>query len=156
MTSAAAVLVCALEVLGRSPGSLPRIEVLDKRPSTLSSNAAAFVNHRENVIYLIGSASAFQEAREARSRCGNLEALKVVASVIVHEEWHLRHGFDEAGAYHAQLMALHKLGLGPGTATYAGVQRAMQAALRRQASRDRLAASQSDTPASLLSASRAR
>jgi hypothetical protein len=43
---------------------------------------------------------------------------------------------DEEGAYYAQLMALHRLGLGPGTRPYFIVTRSMQAALQSHSRTD--------------------
>ena len=57
-------------------------------------------------------------------------AVAKIASVIVHEESHLRHGLDESGAYNVQLLALSKLGQGAGTPMYDEVRRSRQAALR--------------------------
>jgi hypothetical protein len=48
---------------------------------------------------------------------------------LAHEEWHLLHGRDEEGAYHAQLTALNYLGAGPGTIPYQWVVRSMNAVL---------------------------
>lgn len=135
MTPAALVVVCALELLGRSAHSLPPIHVLAVPPPGVSAHAQAFVNRREGTINLIASAPAFRVAEAAqhtyRSRglCVERTALKMIASVIVHEEWHLTHGADERGAYLAQLTALTRLGLGPGTHASVGVTRAMQAVL---------------------------
>src|SRR5687768_5350516 len=117
MSSTALVLVCILDLIGRSADQLPPIRILDTRPLSVSANADAFVNIREGVIYLIASAPAFREALSAQSRggeCHAREALQMLASIIVHEEWHLKHGADERGAYSAQLIELQRLGLGPG------------------------------------------
>src|SRR5688572_5165649 len=51
MTPAATVLVCALELLGRSPSSFPPIKLLDVRPAHASVNAEAFVATGVNTIY---------------------------------------------------------------------------------------------------------
>jgi hypothetical protein len=56
-----------------------------------------------------------------------------VASVIVHEEWHLRHGRDERGAYVAQLTALAMLGAPSPLIT--DVRRSMTVAVERQRQR---------------------
>jgi hypothetical protein len=57
--------------------------------------------------------------------------LRKIASVLVHEEWHVRHGSDEAGAYAAQLTTLASLDAGPGSRLYHEVVRSMQATIRR-------------------------
>jgi len=141
MSAAGMVLVCALDLLGRSADRLPPIEILDERPAQASVNAEAFADSRTGTIYLIASAPSFRAAQAAQSsvaECRGGESLKMVASIIVHEEWHLLHGPDEEGAYYAQLMALQVLGLGPDSIPHACVKRAMQAVLaaRRLMGRD--------------------
>jgi hypothetical protein len=128
MSTAAVVLVCALEVLGRSADRLPPIRILDTPPSAVSANANAFVNPDEGVIYLIASAPAFRMAQAEEpspGHCSGREAVKMVASIIVHEEWHLKHGEDERGAYEAQLTELIRLGLESTRWPYRSVLRAM-------------------------------
>lgn len=141
MAPAAWVLVCALDLLGRSAQQLPPIRIVEARPAGVSANADAFVDHREGgVIYLIASAPAFRTARAAQSapaECRAREALQMVASIIAHEEWHVKHGSDERGAYLAQLTTLQQLGSGPGRWPYASVTRAMQAVVGAQARRGR-------------------
>jgi hypothetical protein len=53
-------------------------------------------------------------SRDARTlpHTRDYSALAKIASIIVHEEWHLRHGLDEGGAYDAQLLTLTRIGLG--------------------------------------------
>src|SRR5262245_44526384 len=98
MMSAAAVLVCALGLLGRSPSSFPPIVLLDTRPADITPTAEAFVRRGPDTIYLLTTTVAFRKAQAA-----NKDALKKLASVLVHEEWHVRNGPDERGAYQAQL-----------------------------------------------------
>ena len=137
MTPAATVLVCALELLGRSPESFPPIELIDVRPAHASINAEAFVESGVNTIYLLTTSEVFRSALKAATRCGNRNALRKLASIIVHEEWHVRHGSDEEGAYSAQLTTLAMLG-GRDTPVYNNVQRAMVAVLsQRSAARSR-------------------
>src|SRR5688572_31105414 len=59
---------------------------------------------------LLTTSEAFRTALKAQTRCGNRNALRKLASILVHEEWHLRHGSDEEGAYSAQLTTLTMLG----------------------------------------------
>jgi hypothetical protein len=135
MSPAASVLVCALAMLGRSEARLPPIELVDVRPPDASANAEAFVRPYHNVIYLITSAPVFRAAlSEHRDPCEfrDQQALKKLASIIVHEEWHLKHGSDEKGAYAAQLTELTKMGSGSGSPVYYSVTRAMQAVLKAQ------------------------
>lgn len=105
MISAAAVVVCALGLLGRSgPGTVP-IKLLDHAPRGSSQFVQGFLTREPDTIYLITSTMHFQDARR-----GDTDALRQIASVIVHEEWHVQHGADEKGAYEAQLTALNYLG----------------------------------------------
>jgi hypothetical protein len=131
MTSAATVLVCALELLGRSAGSLPPIRLLDARPPGASVNAEAFVDPATRTIYILTTSEVFRAVLEARMRCGNLQGLRKLASIIVHEEWHVLHGADEGGAYAAQLTALAMLGAAD-TPLYGSVRRARDAVVAGQ------------------------
>jgi hypothetical protein len=133
MTTAATVLVCALELLGRSADSLPRIELLDVRPPHASVNAEAFVDPRTSTIYILTTSDVFRAVQQSWNRCGNLEGVRKLASIIVHEEWHVLHGSDEQGAYLAQLTALDMLGARD-TLVYNGVRRSMAAVLAQQRS----------------------
>lgn len=127
MWSANSILVCALALLGRDPRTLPPITLLEVRPIEVSPIADAFV--RDATIYLVTSTPTFRAARSAREECGELHALRKIASIVVHEEWHVRYSADERSAYHAQLTALSALGSGPDTSEYYGVVRAMNAVL---------------------------
>ena len=126
MWSAATVLVCALDLIGRSAVSFPPIALIDVRPSGVDARAEAFVLQGRDAIYLLTSSDVFRRARQANYKCGELNAVRKLASVLVHEEWHVRNGPDERGAYEAQLMALTTMGAGPGSPVYAGVHRAMK------------------------------
>jgi hypothetical protein len=128
--SAETVLVCALTLLSRPIASFPPIQLVGSRPAYVSSQADAYVLEHEPRIYLLTNSASFLRARRADSRCGDLQALRKIASVLVHEEWHVRHGGDEAAAYAAQLTTLASLNAGPGTSLYAGVVKAMQAVAR--------------------------
>jgi len=136
MWSAATVLVCALSLLGRSANTLPPIEFVDLPPPEASPDAEAFIRRPSNTIYLITSTSAFQDAQRARDRCGDFQALRKLASIIVHEEWHVLHGPDEGGAYLAQMMALRStLRVDPSSPLFRSVRRSMNAVLEAQRSR---------------------
>jgi hypothetical protein len=104
--SAEAVLVCALELLGRSPQRFPAVEFVEHAPAGVSASAEGYAFYAEARIVLVTSTSAFTNARGARDRCGDVEAIREIAGVLAHEEWHVRHGPDEQGAYDAQLTAL--------------------------------------------------
>jgi hypothetical protein len=131
MWTAETVLVCALSVLHRSAGSFPAIEFVETRPAHVSPNADAYVPLGGTRIYLVTTSPAFIRARSAVYKCGELNAIRKIASVLVHEEWHVRHGSDEAGAYAAQLSTLIALDAGPGNPLYSEVTRAMQTTLLR-------------------------
>ena len=122
MTTAAAVLVCVLGMIGRP---LPPIVLLDERPHDASPNAEAFVRRNPDTIYLLTQTDVFYEAQRR-----NYRALRKLASILVHEEWHLRHGADERRAYEAQLYELLRLGESPDQPLYRGVMRAMRSVLR--------------------------
>jgi len=137
MWSAATVVVCALSLLGRSEQTLPPIAFVDVPPADASPQAEGFVRRgSDDTIYLITSTSTFQAAQRARYRCGNVEALAKLASVIVHEEWHVLHGPDEKGAYTAQMMALRStLKVDPDRPLFKSVRASMNAVLKEQRSK---------------------
>ena len=136
MWSAETVLVCALTLLHRSADSFPPIEFVDARPAYVSANTEGFVMPGEHRIYLVTSSPQFRRARRAMYRCGEFDALRKIASVLIHEEWHLRNGPDEKGAYVAQLALLAYLDAGPGTALFNEVRRSMEAATRKGRGKD--------------------
>ena len=125
MWNAAAVLACALTMLGRSEHRLSPINLVDIAPPGASRNVEAYVTAGSDAINLLTSFPAFREVARARMKCAPREAVAKVASVLVHEEWHLRHGPDERGAYSAQLTALVAMGFDAQTAVYGGVKRSM-------------------------------
>jgi hypothetical protein len=130
MWTAETILVCALTLLQRSVDSFPPIVFVDSRPAYVSHNADAYVLDGTARIHLITSTAAFARAQRAMYKCGELQALRKIASIVVHEEWHVRHGRDEAGAYAAQLSTLAYLGAGPGNPLYYEAQKLLRAALR--------------------------
>ena len=81
-------------------------------------------------IYLITSTQIFLHAQRASPTTD--EPLIKLASILVHEEWHIRNGPDEAGAYEAQLRTLFKLGAMPGGRLYRSVQASMTTVLQRR------------------------
>ena len=127
MLSAAAVLVCALDLLARQAGGFAPIVLIDTRPDDVSPTAEAFVRRNPDTIYLITTTPAFLAAK-----AGDDTALKKIASIIVHEQWHIRNGPDERGAYQAQLAALFGLGIDPGSLLAFGVRKAMLKVLAAQ------------------------
>lgn len=118
MLTAAAVLVCALSLIGRP---MPPIELLDVRPPDVSANAEAFVRRDPDRIFLLTCTEVFRDA-QLRKR----DAVRKLASILVHEEWHVKNGADEAGAYHAQLAELLRQGEAPDRYLYRSVWRAMR------------------------------
>jgi len=110
----AAVLACALDLLGRSSAAAP-VRFLDTPPVGASRHVEAFVERDPPVIYLITSAETFRRVQNPRSVWSQRNACRKIASVIVHEEWHLRHGRDEQGAYYAQITTLAALHAEPMT-----------------------------------------
>jgi hypothetical protein len=132
MSSAAAVVACALFVLGRSEASMPRIELVSSIPIEASERVEAYVRESDATIYLVTSSPAFVEAQSLKDGCTDSQPIKKLASILAHEEWHVRKGPDEKAAYEAQLTTLIRLGIQPGTAVYAGVVKSMQAVLKKQ------------------------
>jgi hypothetical protein len=130
MLSAAAVVVCALELLGRTPHSAPHIMFLNSPPPGVSWNAEAFVVRNPDTIYLITSSRVFRDAMSVHNKDENLDAFRKIASIIVHEEWHLKNGPDERGAYLAQLTRLYALRADPRIIT--SVRLSMAAAVAAQ------------------------
>jgi len=130
MSSAAAIITCALALLGRSERSFPAITLVDAPPKHASILTEAFVSLPEPRIFVVTSSPTFRDATASRSACSESGPLKKLASILVHEEWHLLHGSDESGAYYAQLTALIRLGVAPDNNVYRGVQRSMLAVLK--------------------------
>lgn len=131
MWTAEAVLVCALTLLGRSERSFPPVHFVSVVPADVSAAAEAFARVNDRHIYLVTSSALFQRLQQAANRCGNLAAVRKLASVLVHEEAHVVRGATENEAYAAQLTTLAALGAGAGSATYAEVQRSMRQTLAR-------------------------
>ena len=134
MTAAASVLVCAIELLGRSPRTLPPIEIVEFRPPDVSVNAEAFVRYGSGTISVVASAPAYRDAD-----CYDRRSMLKLASILAHEECHVRHGPDERRCYEAQLGALTRLGVAPDSGLYVGVVRAMSFVLKAQANAARVA-----------------
>lgn len=132
MQSAAAVIACALALLGRSEKSMPSITLVEAPPKHGSIQADAFVSLPDPRIYVVTTSPTFRDAMASRSSCSNSDPLKKLASVLMHEEWHIRNGSDESGAYYAQLTTLLRLGVPPDNNTYRSVQRSMQAVLKKK------------------------
>lgn len=144
MWTAASVLACALSVLGRTEASMPRIELIDIAPPGVSARAEAFVLRDTRTIYIITSSAVFQDAVKGdRYQCGYSVAVRKLASILAHEEWHVRHGPDEKSAYEQQLITLIRLGVGPGTGIYHSVQTSMNKVLeaRKRGRPERMLAS---------------
>jgi hypothetical protein len=112
--------------LNRSAASLPPIEIIDTAPPYVSVGTEAFVRQNTGTIYVIGSSVVVRDAAGSRGRCGATEAVKKLASILIHEEWHLKHPGDERGAYYRQLIALQQMGIAPGNNVYRDVQLSMQ------------------------------
>lgn len=131
MWTAEAVLVCALTLLGRSEGSFPPIHFVSTLPADVSAEAEAFTRMNDRHIYLLTTTPLFQRLQRGANLCGDLAAVRQLASVLVHEEAHVVRGASESEAYAAQLNALAALGAGPGNAQYSQVGRSMRLALSR-------------------------
>ena len=134
MWTAEVVLLCALEILGRSAGSFPSIELVATAPANASAGVEAYVGPRDKKIYLLTTSAAFRSLMASRTRCGDVMAARKIASVLIHEELHVRQNADERTAYEAQLLRLIMLGSGVGTPPYQEVFRAMQRTTNRRRS----------------------
>lgn len=129
MWTAEAVLVCALTLLGRSESSFPPIHFMSVVPADVSVQAEAFTRINDRHIYLVTSSRLFQQLQADDYRCGDVTAVRKLASVLVHEEAHVVRMANERDAYAAQLTALSSLGAGPGSPLYSEVTRSMRYAL---------------------------
>jgi hypothetical protein len=132
MWTAEAVLICALEMLGRTATTLPPIKFVAVPPPGVPATAEAYVDTNRKAIHLITSSPVFRRAQNARWRCSEVAAIRKLASVLVHEEWHVRNGPSETGAYQAQLMTLLLLHADPGDTDFQAVRRAMRTVTARQ------------------------
>lgn len=132
MWTAEVVLLCALEVLGRSAGSFPPIELVATAPANASQGVEAYVGPWDKKIYLLTTSSAFRRLMQNQTRCGDVMAARKLASVLIHEELHIRQNADERTAYQAQLVRLIMLGAGVGSPPYQEVFRAMQQTTNRR------------------------
>jgi hypothetical protein len=130
MATPAAVLVYVLALLGRSAESFPPIVLISAAPSYASRNAEAFVLRDPDQIFLITSTRVFRQAQRADPT--DVVSLRKLASILIHEEWHVRHGPDEAGAYNAQLRTLFLLGARPESPEYHSVQASMTTVLAQR------------------------
>jgi hypothetical protein len=106
---------------------MPPIELVAERPADVSANADAFVRIAHPVIYVVTASDAYRDAR-----CENRRSLIKLASILAHEESHLRDGTTERQAYEVQLMTLMRLGAGPESTLYRGVLRSMNVALNKK------------------------
>jgi len=145
MWTADVVLVCALNLLGRSANTFPPIEFTQTAPEGASRWVEAYVGPLDRKIYIVTTTDTFQRLQRARYRCGDIMAARKLASLLIHEELHIRQGASEQTAYQAQLMTLTALGATIGSPPYAEVVRAMNQTLKRQ----------QQAPAGLMVASRA-
>ena len=125
MWSAATVLACALTMLGRSERSFRPINLVETAPPGVSANAEGYAIRNPDTINVVTSAPVFQEAMRSHESCGARAAVAKIASILMHEEWHLLKGADERSAYQTQLTTLRVLGFDEHTAVYWSVKKAM-------------------------------
>jgi hypothetical protein len=129
MWSAATVLVCALDILGRSASTFPPINLIAERPPHVSPLAEAFTVTGVDAIFILTSSDTFRSIQRASIRCGNIAPVRKLASILIHEEAHVRSASSEYDAYEAQLSTLAMLGASPGSPLYTSVARARKAVL---------------------------
>jgi len=131
---AAAVLVCALNLLGRSGPSMPPTELVAQRPQDVSKNAEAFVRPGSGIISVLTDTDTFRSA-ECGPPLGT--SLLKLASILAHEASHVRSGPSERLAYEAQLRTLLRLGVDPQSRLYSGVAAAMRVSVENQQRREK-------------------
>lgn len=112
-------------MLGRSERHFHPIKFVETVAPGGSPTAEAFVTRDPATIHLVTTSGVFTEAARSSRPCDERPAIAKIASVLVHEEWHLRNGPDERGAYLAQLTALLMLGYDEHTRVYGSVKKAM-------------------------------
>jgi hypothetical protein len=132
--TAEAVLVCALTLLGRGLGSFPPIDLVATLPADVTPAAEAFVRINSGRISLVTTSSTFRRLQQVRDQCGDTLAARKLASILIHEEMHVKQGADEKNAYLAQLTTLTALGSGIGSPPYQEVVRAMRHTLAQRRS----------------------
>jgi len=132
MWTAEVVLVCALNLLGRSASSFPPIEFVPTAPIEASRWVEAYVGPTDRKIYIVTTTDSFRRLVQTGNRCGDANAARKMASLLIHEELHIRKGASEKVAYQAQLVRLTALGAGVGSEPYMEVQQAMRYTLKRQ------------------------
>jgi hypothetical protein len=133
--SAETVFVCALALLGRSEQTFPSVEFVHA-PSGVSAFAQAYVRQPDVRIVVITSTEAFTNVRRTQHPSTAVDSIREIAGVLAHEEWHVRHGFDEESAYSSQLTTLLVVGARQDSVLYHKVLRAkltVIAASRRNA-----------------------
>ena len=135
MATAAAVVACALVLLGRPLHTMPPMVFLEQPPPDTPRNAEAFVTRNPDTIYLITSSAVFRAARAAQPECSDRQSQVKLASILAHELWHVVNGSDEEGAYTAQLVTLAWLGVHSNDPVYDGVHRSMMVAVKEQRAR---------------------
>ena len=99
-------LEAALSLAGRSIAKLP-ITLASVAPDTASTGVLGWTSvnaagNGERIFLYTGSAT-FRCARPSRE---NYQCVLKLASVLVHEAWHFRHGANEPDAYAVQIVFL--------------------------------------------------
>jgi hypothetical protein len=99
-------LEAALLLAGIATAKLP-VSLASVKPDTASAGVQAWTtvggDGRGERIYIYSGSDLFRCARPSNE---NYQCLLKLASVILHEAWHFRHGASETGAYDAQLAFL--------------------------------------------------
>ena len=99
----------ALTFLGWSRDEVPRIVVVKTRPPEVSPRAEAWIQCdgdgiAQPVIYVAADTYTYLDALHE-----DRQALIKLAGILAHEQWHIRHGLDEVGAYEAELGVMVRL-----------------------------------------------
>jgi hypothetical protein len=111
MDNAMAVLACAFQLLGLGVSDVAApIAFVTTPPAHASPTAEAFVAGEPLTIYFVTSSPSFRDAAQPGWTAAHRAGCQRLAGILAHEEWHVRFGPDERGAYVAQLTALQAVG----------------------------------------------
>jgi hypothetical protein len=132
MSSAEAVLIAALELLGLNAQSARFVTLVETPVRGVSANAVAYVIPPSDTVYLVMSSPVFMRALKAyeNSPYTGGAPYRLLASVLAHEFCHARNRCDEQSAYERQLTTLTLLGCDAGCPDYHMIKQSMLSVLR--------------------------
>jgi hypothetical protein len=132
MSSAEAVLIAALELLGLNAQSARFVTLVETPVRAVSANAVAYVTPPSDTIYLVMSSPVFMRALRAYENGPYTGGApyRLLASVLAHEFCHTRNRCDEQRAYERQLTTLTFLGCDASCADHQMIKQSMFSVLR--------------------------